>query len=79
MKPFLDAKVKLYNQPAFIEKDPICIPHAFSKKQDIEIAGLFAAVLAWGNRTTIINNCRKLMQWMDNQPTTSSSTTTTPT
>ena len=68
LRKFLDAKVKLYNQPSFIEKDPVCIPHAFTKKQDIEIAGLFAAVLAWGNRTTIINNCRKLMAWMDDQP-----------
>ncbi len=68
LKTFLDAKVALYNQPGFIEKDPICIPHAFTKKQDIEISGLFAAVLAWGNRTTIINNCNKLMQWMGNHP-----------
>ena len=68
LKDFLDAKVRLYNQPAFIEKDPVCIPHAFTKKQDIEIAGLFASVLAWGNRTTIINNCNKLMQWMDQKP-----------
>jgi uncharacterized protein (TIGR02757 family) len=68
LKKFLDAKVALYNQPSFIEKDPICIPHSFTKKQDIEIDGLFAAVLAWGNRTTIINNCRKLMNWMDNKP-----------
>lgn len=68
LKKFLDAKVALYNQPAFIEKDPVCIPHMFTKKQDIEISGLFAAVLAWGNRTTIINNCRTLMKWMDNKP-----------
>ncbi len=68
LKKFLDNKVKLYNQYAFIEKDPVCIPHSFTKKQDIEISGLFAAVLAWGNRTTIINNCKKLMGWMDNQP-----------
>jgi len=68
LKQLLDAKVALYNQPSFIEKDPISIPHSFSKKQDIEISGLFAAVLAWGNRTTIINNCRKLMEWMDNKP-----------
>lgn len=68
LKQFLDEKVKQYNRPSFIERDPISIPHAFTKKQDIEIAGLFAAVLAWGNRTTIINNCRKLMGWMDNQP-----------
>jgi len=68
LKHFLDAKVALYNQPSFIEKDPISIPHAFTKKQDIEISGLFAAVLAWGNRTTIINNCKKLMALMDNKP-----------
>ncbi len=68
LKLFLDAKAALYNQPSFIEKDPISIPHSFTKKQDIEISGLFAAVLAWGNRTTIINNCRKLMGWMDNKP-----------
>jgi uncharacterized protein (TIGR02757 family) len=68
LKRFLDEKVVLYNRPSFIEKDPVVIPHAFKQKQDIEIAGLFAAVLAWGNRTTIINNCRKLMGWMGNEP-----------
>ena len=68
LKELLDAKVRLYNQPSFIEKDPVCVPHSFSKKQDIEISGLFAAVLAWGNRTTIINNSRKLMEWMGNAP-----------
>jgi len=68
LKQLLDAKVALYNQPSFIEKDPVCIPHQYSSRQDIEISGLFAAVLAWGNRTTIINNCRRLMAWMDNDP-----------
>jgi uncharacterized protein (TIGR02757 family) len=68
LKNLLDEKVRLYNQPSFIERDPISIPHQFTKKQDIEISGLFAAVLAWGNRTTIINNCNKLMGWMDNSP-----------
>ena len=68
IKKLLDEKVRLYNQPSFIKGDPISVPHQFSKQQDIEIAGLFAAVLAWGNRTTIINNCNKLMQWMDNNP-----------
>ncbi|WP_276132986.1 TIGR02757 family protein [Polluticoccus soli] len=68
LKNLLDEKVRLYNQPSFIIKDPISIPHRFSKKQDIEISGLFAAVLAWGNRTSIINNCSRLMEWMDNAP-----------
>ena len=68
LKKFLDKKVDEYNQPFFISSDPICIPHQFNKKQDIEIAGLFAALFAWGNRTTIINKSKELMQLMDNTP-----------
>ena len=68
LKNLLDEKAGLYNQPLFIERDPISVPHRFSKLQDIEISGLFAAVLAWGNRTTIINSCNKLMKWMDEAP-----------
>jgi hypothetical protein len=43
---FLNDKVELYNQPSFIKHDPVSIPHLFSKKQDIEIAGFFAAIFA---------------------------------
>lgn len=68
LRPLLDEKLRLYNQPAFIRQDPVSVPHGFTKKQDIEISGFFAAILAWGNRTTIINNCRRLMEWMDNAP-----------
>jgi len=68
LKSFLDSKVKIYNTTAFIKNDPITIPHHFKKKQDIEIAALFAATLAWGNRTTIIKKCTELMQLMDNAP-----------
>ncbi len=68
LKYFLDAKVIEYNQPSFINADPVCIPHLFSKKQDIEIAAFFAAIFAWGNRTTIINKSKELMQLMDNAP-----------
>ncbi|WP_026970042.1 TIGR02757 family protein [Algoriphagus terrigena] len=68
LKDFLDEKVAQYNQPRFIVNDPICIPHRFSKKQDIEIAGFFASILAWGQRKTIINKCTELFQLMDNAP-----------
>ena len=68
LKDFLDGKVETYNQPSFIKDDPVCIPHLFTKKQDIEIAGFFAAVFAWGNRKTIINKSKELMQLMDMQP-----------
>ncbi|HVX27243.1 MAG TPA: TIGR02757 family protein [Parafilimonas sp.] len=68
LKEFLDSKVEQYNQPSFIKHDPVSIPHLFTKKQDIEIAGFFAAVFAWGNRTTIINKSKELMQLMNMQP-----------
>ena len=68
LKKFLDRKVAEFNTPDFIKDDPVCIPHLFSKKQDIEIAGFFAAIFAWGIRKTIINKCRLLLQLMDNAP-----------
>ena len=68
LKDFLERKVEEYNRPAFIQDDPISIPHLFSKKQDIEIAGFFAAIFAWGNRTTIIQKSRELMELMHKEP-----------
>jgi len=68
LKRFLDQKVIQFNNPDFIKDDPVCIPHLFSKKQDIEIAGFFAAVFAWGIRKTIINKSKFLLQLMDNAP-----------
>jgi uncharacterized protein (TIGR02757 family) len=68
LKQFLNKKVDEYNQPSFIKNDPISIPHLFSKKQDIEIAGFFTAIFSWGNRTTIVRKSRELMQRMDMAP-----------
>ncbi|WP_338763899.1 TIGR02757 family protein [Bernardetia sp. ABR2-2B] len=67
-KDFLDEKYEKYNHIDFVENDPIQIPHRFTKKQDIEISALFAAVLAWGLRKTIINKCNLIMELMDNSP-----------
>ncbi len=68
LKAFLDRKVDEYNRPAFIDNDPIGIPHRFTRRQDIEIMGFFAAVLAWGQRKTIINKCTELIDRMDGVP-----------
>ncbi|MBS1488263.1 MAG: TIGR02757 family protein [Bacteroidetes bacterium] len=68
LKIFLDEKADQYNRPAFITDDPVSIPHRFNKKQDIEIAGLIAAVLAWGQRKTIINKASDFLDRMDNSP-----------
>lgn len=68
LRQLLDARVQRYNQLAFIKNDPIQIPHRFTLKQDVEIAALFAALLAWGQRPTIIKKCNELLRRMDDAP-----------
>ncbi len=68
LKQFLDFKAEFYENPDFITSDPIQIPHRFDRKQDIEIAAFFSALLAWGNRKMIIRNASRLMELMDNSP-----------
>jgi uncharacterized protein (TIGR02757 family) len=68
LKDFLDSKVAQYNTIAFIESDPVSVPHRFTKKQDIEIMGFFASIFAWGQRKTIINKSIELSNRMGNAP-----------
>jgi uncharacterized protein (TIGR02757 family) len=68
LKEFLDEKAAFYNRVSFIETDPIQIPHLFTKKEDIEIAGFLTATIAWGNRKSIIKNATRLMELMDHSP-----------
>jgi uncharacterized protein (TIGR02757 family) len=67
-KTYLLSQYEIYNNAAFLPLDPISIPHQFNKKQDIEIAGFFAAILAWGNRKSILNSCNRLLALMDHDP-----------
>jgi len=68
VKELLDEKYFQFNNTSFIETDPISIPHQFSKKEDIEIASLLVATIAWGQRISIINNGNKLMRLMNDEP-----------
>ncbi len=68
VRELLEAKYQQFNRPDFITPDPVSIPHRFTKRQDIEIAGFFAAILAWGQRKTIINKCLELMELMSGTP-----------
>jgi uncharacterized protein (TIGR02757 family) len=68
LKEFLDQKYLEFNTPRFIEKDPISVPHQFTKKEDIEIAGFLTATIAWGNRTSILKDAMKLMGMMNYSP-----------
>ena len=68
LKEFLDLKYGQYHNRAFIDDDPILIPHMFDRKEDIEISGFFSALIAWGRRSMIIRNAKHLMELMDFQP-----------
>ena len=68
LKEFLDDKVIQYNNPMFIESDPIQIPHQFSIKEDIEISAFLTATIAWGNRKSIIKNAKNMMELLGNSP-----------
>lgn len=68
LKSFLDFKAEQYNTPEFIATDPVQIPHQFSRKEDIEIAGFLTATIAWGNRKSILNNANKLMDLLERSP-----------
>lgn len=68
LREFLDEKVQQYNNPNFIELDPIQIPHMYSSKEDIEISGFLAATISWGNRTSIVRSAKRMMEIMGNSP-----------
>jgi uncharacterized protein (TIGR02757 family) len=68
LKEFLDFKADFYENPKFIEDDPIQIPHQFQKKEDIEICAFLISTIAWGNRKSIIKSGEKLLQIMEFQP-----------
>ncbi|OQB59693.1 MAG: hypothetical protein BWX96_02608 [Bacteroidetes bacterium ADurb.Bin145] len=68
LKDFLDEKVALYNNPTFIELDPIQIPHSYTRKEDIEISGFLSATISWGNRTSIVKNAKRMLAYMGDSP-----------
>jgi len=68
LKSFLDEKHNQYNQPNFIESDPIQVPHRFEQKEDIEIAAFLSATIAWGKREMIIKNATKMMSACHDSP-----------
>ncbi len=68
LKDFLDVKADQFNRPDFIAHDPIQIPHRFSAKEDIEIAGFLTAIISWGNRKSILASATKILDFMGNSP-----------
>lgn len=68
IKAFLEEKAAHYENPFFLEEDPIQLPHRFSTKEDIEIAGFLVALIAWGNRKSILKSGNRLLELLDHSP-----------
>lgn len=68
LREFLDQRVEIYNRTSFIGSDPVSIPHRFTVREDIEIAGFMAATIAWGNRVAILRSADRMMALMGNTP-----------
>ena len=68
LKELLDSKVELYERPDFIAPDPISVPHRFSRRQDIEVAGLLTATIAWGNRKAIVAKAHQMLDRLGAEP-----------
>jgi uncharacterized protein (TIGR02757 family) len=68
LKEFLDHKADQYENPDFLQADPIKIPHQFTVKEDIEIISLLVSTIAWGNRKSIIKSSENLLEIMGHSP-----------
>lgn len=68
LKKLLDEAWLKYETPSFIEKDPISIPHRFSKKEDIEVSAFLTSIISWGNRKAILKSALFLMELLENTP-----------
>lgn len=68
LKPFLDELVEKIEQPDYIHDDPVQFMHAFEDKTDQELAGFFAATMAWGRRDIVNAKVEDLLQRMNNKP-----------
>lgn len=78
----MESKIKLielagkYNDLQYFQEDPSAFPRHFVKLledgkaslQDVEIAGLLAAHLAWGRRSMIVRDCNRMFDEMGWQP-----------
>ncbi len=64
----LDSEAARINRPEFIADDPVQFPHRYDNLQDIEIASLLSASIAWGNRKMICRDCDRMLALMDNDP-----------
>lgn len=68
LREYLNALVDRHERPAFLDDDPLSIPHAFDDRRDQEVIGLYAALLAWGRRDVLLRKLGELCERMNHAP-----------
>ncbi|MDZ7756689.1 TIGR02757 family protein [Rhodohalobacter sp.] len=68
LKPLLDEINDEVEQPDYIQHDPVQFMHMFTDKKDIELAGFFAATMAWGRRDIVVAKVDDLLKRMNYRP-----------
>lgn len=68
LRALLDERYDRYARPDFLADDPLSLPHRFSALADREIIGFWVAMLAWGNRKSILASGAELVRLMDGAP-----------
>lgn len=76
LKETLTAWAEEYNNPKYFQEDPIIFPTRFAEElkigkaslQDVEIAALLSAHLAWGRRAMIVRDCNRMFDEMEWRP-----------
>jgi uncharacterized protein (TIGR02757 family) len=68
LRALLEERYDRYARPTFIADDPIALPHAVEDPADREIIGFWTAMLAWGQRKTILAKGRELLELMEGRP-----------
>ncbi len=66
--PFLDQLVGRVEQPGYIDHDPVRFMYDYTDKTDRELAGFFAAIMAWGRREIVLAKTDDLLRRMNYQP-----------
>ena len=64
----IDKLVEKYETVDFIKDDPVRVPHRFTDKKDIELAGFIASLVAYGRRDVFIKKLNQLFEIAQNEP-----------
>jgi uncharacterized protein (TIGR02757 family) len=61
VRALLESAYADFHSTFYRDRDPVCLVHPFADPRDREVAGLFTALLSYGNVTTILASVRRAL------------------